>query len=47
MFILFFAVPFGKIALGSMWKAAGTLILEQGAEKLGVFEWVSNVLNLQ
>jgi tyrosine-specific transport protein len=45
-FLLFFAVPFGKIALGSMWKAAGTLILEQGAEKLGVFEWVSNVLHL-
>ena len=34
-------VPFGKLALGSMWKAAGTLILEQGAEKLGVLEWVS------
>jgi tyrosine-specific transport protein len=33
-------VPFGKISLGSMWKAAGTLILEQGAEKLGVFEFV-------
>jgi hypothetical protein len=29
-----------------MWKAAGTLIVEQGAEKLGIFEWVSdNVLN--
>jgi hypothetical protein len=22
-----------------MWKAAGTLIIEQGAEKLGVFDW--------
>jgi len=32
-------VPFGKIPLGSMWKAAGTLILEQGADKLGVFDW--------
>ena len=32
-------VPLGKISLGSMWKAAGTLILEQGAEKLGVFEF--------
>ena len=32
-------VPFGKIPLGSMWKAAGTLILEQGAEKLGIFEF--------
>jgi tyrosine-specific transport protein len=27
-------VPLGKIPLGSMWKAAATLILEQGAEKL-------------
>mmetsp|Transcript_22109 Transcript_22109/g.54659 ORF Transcript_22109/g.54659 Transcript_22109/m.54659 type:complete len:529 (-) Transcript_22109:81-1667(-) len=34
-------VPFGKIPLGSMWKAAGTLILEQGAEKLGVFEFIA------
>ena len=33
-------VPFGKIPLGSMWKAAGTLILEQGAEKLGVFSYI-------
>ena len=33
-------VPFGKIPLGSLWKAAGTLILEQGAEKLGVFEFI-------
>jgi tyrosine-specific transport protein len=32
-------VPFGKIPLGSMWKAAGTLIIEQGAEKLGIFDW--------
>jgi len=32
-------VPFGKLPLGSMWKAAGTLILEQGADKLGVFDW--------
>lgn len=32
-------VPLGKIPLGSMWKAAGTLILEQGADKLGVFDW--------
>ncbi len=31
-------VPLGKLSLGSMWKAAGTLILEQGAEKLGVFD---------
>ena len=33
-------VPFGKIPLGSLWKAAGTLIREQGAEKLGVFEFI-------
>jgi len=33
-------VPLGKLPLGSMWKAAGTLILEQGADKLGVFDWV-------
>lgn len=39
-------VPFGKISLGSMWKAAGTLILEQGAEKLGVFEWIEQYLTV-
>merc|ERR1712127_373700 len=32
--------PLGKVALGSLYKAAGTLILEQGLEKLGVFEFV-------
>jgi len=32
-------VPLGKLPLGSMWKAAGTLIVEQGADKLGVFDW--------
>lgn len=37
-------VPFGKIPLGSMWKAAGTLILEQGADKLGVFDWIQQEL---
>lgn len=31
-------VPLGKIPLGSMWKAAGTLIIEQGLEKLGIFD---------
>ena len=36
-------VPFGKIPVGSLWKAAGTLILEQGAEKLGVFEFLQKV----
>ena len=30
----------GKLTLGSLWKAAGTLILEQGAEKLGFFDWI-------
>ena len=33
--------PLGKISLGSLYKAAGTLIVEQGLEKLGVFEFVS------
>jgi tyrosine-specific transport protein len=33
-------VPFGKIPQASLWKAAGTLIVEQGAEKLGVFEFI-------
>jgi hypothetical protein len=33
--------PLGKITLGSLYKAAGTLIVEQGLEKLGVFEFVS------
>jgi tyrosine-specific transport protein len=32
-------VPLGKIPLGSMWKAAATLIVEQGAEKLGVIDF--------
>lgn len=32
-------LPLGKIALGSMWKAAATLIVEQGAEKLGIFDF--------
>mmetsp|Transcript_14120 Transcript_14120/g.39012 ORF Transcript_14120/g.39012 Transcript_14120/m.39012 type:complete len:562 (-) Transcript_14120:1627-3312(-) len=36
-------VPFGKIPLASMWKTAGTLIVEQGAEKLGVFDWAGEV----
>ena len=41
--VVVFAVPFGKIPLGSMWKAAATLIVEQGAEKLGVFECFNDV----
>ena len=32
-------VPLGKISLGSLWKVAGTLILEQGADKLGVIDF--------
>jgi len=36
-------VPFGKIPLGSLWKAAGTLILEQGADKLGFFDFFKDV----
>jgi len=36
-------VPFGKIPLASLWKAAGTLILEQGAAKLGVFDFFSEL----
>jgi tyrosine-specific transport protein len=39
-------VPFGKIPLGSMWKAAGTLIIEQGAEKLGIFHWFQQQFHL-
>jgi len=38
-------VPFGKIPLGSMWKAAGTLILEQGADKIGVFDWLQKIFS--
>jgi tyrosine-specific transport protein len=37
-------VPFGKLTLGSMWKAAGTLIIEQGAEKLGIVDFVKDHL---
>jgi tyrosine-specific transport protein len=33
-------VPFGKLTLGSMWKAAATLVIEQGAEKLGIIDLV-------
>ena len=36
-------VPFGKIPLASMWKAAGTLIIEQGAEKLGIIDYLKNL----
>ncbi|KAK1743937.1 tryptophan/tyrosine permease family protein, partial [Skeletonema marinoi] len=31
--------PLGKITLSSLYKAAGTLIFEQGLEKIGVFEF--------
>lgn len=33
-------VPLGKLPLGSMWKAAATLIVEQGAEKLGILDYL-------
>ena len=36
-------MPLGKVVLGSMYKAAGTLILEQGLEKLGVFAFVKEL----
>lgn len=39
-------VPLGKVVLGSMYKAAGTLIVEQGLEKLGVFEFVKEQMHL-
>jgi tyrosine-specific transport protein len=32
-------MPGGKLALGSLWKASGTLIIEQGLDKLGVLSW--------
>lgn len=38
-------VPLGKIPLGSMWKAAATLIVEQGADKLGVFDFMKEHLS--
>ena len=39
-------VPLGKVTLGSLYKATGTLILEQGLENLGVFEFVKEHLNV-
>lgn len=33
-------LPGGKISLGSLWKASGTVIVEQGLEKLGLFTWI-------
>lgn len=33
-------VPFGKIPLTGMGKAAGVLIVEQGAEKLGIIDFI-------
>mmetsp|Transcript_29749 Transcript_29749/g.60803 ORF Transcript_29749/g.60803 Transcript_29749/m.60803 type:complete len:575 (-) Transcript_29749:100-1824(-) len=38
-------VPFGKIPLGSLWKAAATLIVEQGAEKLGIISYIENMFS--
>jgi len=37
--------PLGKITLGSLWKAAGTLIVEQGLEKLGVFDFFQELMH--
>jgi len=37
-------VPFGKIPLVIMWKAAGILITEQGAEKLGIIDFLKNLI---
>jgi len=39
-------VPLGKISLSSLYKAAGTLILEQGLEKIGVFDFIKGLLHL-
>lgn len=39
-------VPLGKLSLGSIWKVAATLILEQGADKLGVLNWLQTHLPL-
>jgi tyrosine-specific transport protein len=38
-------VPGGKITLGSLWKTAGVLIFEQGAEKLGVFDFIRDIFS--
>jgi tyrosine-specific transport protein len=38
-------VPGGKLSLGSLYKVSATLILEQGAEKLGVFDFVKEQWN--
>ena len=35
-------VPFGKLSLSSLWKVAATLFIEQGAEKLGLIEFIKN-----
>ena len=39
-------VPLGKISLSSLYKAAGTLILEQGLEKIGVIDFIKEQLHL-
>jgi hypothetical protein len=38
-------VPLGKIPLGSLYKAVGTLIVEQGLEELGLFKFVREYLS--
>jgi tyrosine-specific transport protein len=38
-------VPFGKIPLAGLWKAAATLIVEQGADKLGLIDFVKHLFD--
>ncbi len=42
-------VPLGKIPRGSLYKAAGTLIVEKGLDKLGLFKFVMehNIFSIQ
>lgn len=40
-------VPGGKITLGSVWKAASTLIVEQLADKLGIIDYIGHILEKQ
>jgi len=37
-------VPGGKITLGSVWKAASTLIVEQLADKLGIIDYIGHIM---
>lgn len=38
-------VPGGKITLGSVWKAASTLIVEQIADKLGILDYIGHIVD--